>query len=126
MPLRCRRPHRSSRWRQPYHHVPFRQDTTYLTVGERTNTNGSKAFREAMVAGRWEACVEIARDQTRDGAHLLDVCVDYVGRDGAADMAQVVFRLATAATLPLVLDSTEPEVIQAGLECSGAGAWSTR
>ena len=60
--------------------------------------------------------MEIARAQTRDGAHLLDVCVDYVGRDGAADMAEVAGRLATAATLPLVLDSTEPEVIRAGLE----------
>jgi 5-methyltetrahydrofolate--homocysteine methyltransferase len=102
-----------------YQHVPFRQDTTYLTVGERTNTNGSKAFREAMLSGDWEDCVEIAREQTRDGAHLLDVCVDYVGRDGAADMHEVAFRFATASTLPLVLDSTEPGVIEAGLECLG-------
>jgi 5-methyltetrahydrofolate--homocysteine methyltransferase len=102
-----------------YQHVPFRQDTTYLTVGERTNTNGSKAFRDAMLGGDWEDCVEIAREQTRDGAHLLDVCVDYVGRDGAADMHEVAFRFATASTLPLVLDSTEPPVIEAGLECLG-------
>ena len=66
-----------------YQHVPFRQDITYLSVGERTNTNGSKAFREAMLEGRWDDCVEIAREQVRDGAHVLDVCVDYVGRDGA-------------------------------------------
>ena len=99
-----------------YQHVPFRQDTSFLAIGERTNANGSKAFREALVAGRYDDCVEIARAQTRDGAHLLDVCVDYVGRDGAADMAEVAGRLATAATLPLVLDSTEPEVIRAGLE----------
>jgi 5-methyltetrahydrofolate--homocysteine methyltransferase len=102
-----------------YQHVPFRQDTTYLTIGERTNTNGSRAFRDAMLSGNWEDCVEIARDQTRDGAHLLDVCVDYVGRDGAADMHEVAFRFATASTLPLVLDSTEPAVIEAGLECLG-------
>ena len=88
-------------------------------IGERTNTNGSKAFRDAMLAGDWEDCVEIAREQTRDGAHLLDVCVDYVGRDGAADMHEVAFRFATASTLPLVLDSTEPAVIEAGLECLG-------
>ncbi len=105
-----------------YQHVPFRQDTAFLAIGERTNANGSKAFREAMLAGRYEDCVEIARAQTRDGAHLLDVCVDYVGRDGAADMAQVVSRLATAATLPLVLDSTEPDVIRAGLELLGGRA----
>jgi 5-methyltetrahydrofolate--homocysteine methyltransferase len=105
-----------------YQHVPFRQDTAFLAIGERTNANGSKAFREAMVEGRYEDCVEIARAQTRDGAHLLDVCVDYVGRDGAADMRQVVSRLATAATLPLVLDSTEPAVIEAGLELTGGRA----
>ncbi len=99
-----------------YSHVPFRQDTSFLAIGERTNANGSKAFREALLDGRYDDCVEIARAQTRDGAHLLDVCVDYVGRDGAADMAEVASRLATAATLPLVLDSTEPEVIRAGLE----------
>ena len=99
-----------------YQHVPFRQDTSFLAIGERTNANGSKAFRDALIEGRYEDCVEIARAQTRDGAHLLDLCVDYVGRDGPADMAEVAGRLATAATLPLVIDSTEPEVIQTGLE----------
>ena len=99
-----------------YQHVPFRQDTSFLAIGERTNANGSKAFREALLAGRLDDCVEIARQQTRDGAHLLDVCVDYVGRDGCADMTEVAGRLATAATLPLVIDSTEPEVVRAGLE----------
>ncbi len=102
-----------------YQHVPFRQDTTYLTIGERTNANGSKAFREAMLADRWDDCVEIAREQTRDGAHLLDVCIDYVGRDGEADMVEVAGRFATASTLPLVLDSTEPAVLEAGLERLG-------
>jgi 5-methyltetrahydrofolate--homocysteine methyltransferase len=105
-----------------YQHVPFRQDTTYLSIGERTNANGSKAFREAMLAGRWDECVAIARQQTRDGAHLLDVCVDYVGRDGVADMREVVSRLATSSTLPLVLDSTEPAVLEAGLELVGGRA----
>ena len=105
-----------------YQHVPFRQDTAFLSIGERTNANGSKAFREAMLEGRYEDCVQIARAQTRDGAHLLDVCVDYVGRDGAADMREVVGRFATAATLPLVLDSTEPAVIEAGLEMTGGRA----
>ncbi len=105
-----------------YQHVPFRQDTAFLAIGERTNANGSKAFREAMLAGKYDECVQIARSQTRDGAHLLDVCVDYVGRDGVADMRQIVSRLATAATLPLVLDSTEPEVLRAGLELTGGRA----
>src|SRR4051794_11759648 len=72
-----------------YQTVPFRQDLSVLMVGERTNANGSKAFRDAMLAERWDDCVDIAREQTRDGAHILDVCVDYVGRDGVADMEEV-------------------------------------
>ncbi|WP_199432170.1 methionine synthase [Qaidamihabitans albus] len=102
-----------------YQAVPFRQDASVLMIGERTNANGSKAFREAMVEGRFEDCVQIARAQTRDGAHLLDLCVDYVGRDGAADMAELAGRLATASTLPIMLDSTEPAVLRAGLERLG-------
>jgi 5-methyltetrahydrofolate--homocysteine methyltransferase len=105
-----------------YQHVPFRQDTSYLAIGERTNANGSRAFREAMLEERWDDCVKIARDQARDGAHMLDLCVDYVGRDGVADMKELAFRFATAATLPIVLDSTEPPVIQAGLEMLGGRA----
>jgi len=100
--------------------VPFRQDASVLMIGERTNANGSKAFREAMLAARFEECVQIARAQTRDGAHLIDVCVDYVGRDGTADMAALTGRLATASTLPIMLDSTEPAVLRAGLERLGA------
>jgi 5-methyltetrahydrofolate--homocysteine methyltransferase len=96
--------------------VPFRQDTSYLSIGERTNANGSKAFREAMLADRWDDCIDIARAQIRDGAHLLDLCIDYVGRDGAADMQTAAFRLATSSTLPIVLDSTEPAVLRTGLE----------
>lgn len=102
-----------------YQAVPFRQDASVLMVGERTNADGSKAFREAMLAGRYQDCVEIARDQTRDGAHLLDLNVDYVGRDGVADMRALAGRLATASTLPIMLDSTEPDVLRAGLECLG-------
>ncbi|HEY6497105.1 MAG TPA: methionine synthase [Trebonia sp.] len=105
-----------------YSHVPFRQDTAFLAIGERTNANGSKAFREALLAEDFSGCVDIARSQTRDGAHLLDVCVDYVGRDGVADMREIAGRFATAATLPLVLDSTEPAVIEAGLELIGGRA----
>jgi 5-methyltetrahydrofolate--homocysteine methyltransferase len=102
-----------------YAAVPFRQDTSVLMIGERTNANGSKKFREAMLAEDWETCVGIARDQTREGAHLIDLCVDYVGRDGVADMAELAGRLATASTLPVMLDSTEPEVLRAGLERLG-------
>jgi 5-methyltetrahydrofolate--homocysteine methyltransferase len=102
-----------------YHHVPFAQEASVLMVGERTNANGSKAFRDAMLAGDWQRCIEVAREQARDGSHLLDLCVDYVGRDGRADMREVAARFATASTLPIMLDSTEPAVIEAGLESLG-------
>ena len=105
-----------------YQSVPFRQDTTYLTIGERTNANGSKAFREAMLDANWDDCVDIARAQIRDGAHVLDLCIDYVGRDGVADMQNLAGRFATASTLPIMLDSTEAAVIEAGLEMLGGRA----
>ncbi|MFC4514256.1 MULTISPECIES: methionine synthase [Streptomyces] len=105
-----------------YQTVPFRQDTSYLAIGERTNANGSKKFREAMLDGRWDDCVEMAREQIREGAHMLDLCVDYVGRDGVADMEELAGRFATASTLPVVLDSTEVGVIRAGLEKLGGRA----
>ncbi len=102
-----------------YQFVPFRQDLTYLAIGERTNANGSRAFRDALLAEDWQTCVEIARDQIRDGAHMLDLSVDYVGRNGVADMKELASRFATSSTLPIVLDSTEPAVLQAGLEHLG-------
>jgi 5-methyltetrahydrofolate--homocysteine methyltransferase len=105
-----------------YAAVPLRQDAGVLMVGERTNTNGSKAFREALLAGGWEKVVDIGRDAVREGAHVIDLCVDYVGRDGTVDMRDAASRLATASTLPIMLDSTEPPVIEAGLECLGGRA----
>jgi 5-methyltetrahydrofolate--homocysteine methyltransferase len=117
--LANRRPRPEAGVASLYQHVPFRQDTSFLSIGERTNANGSLAFKKAMLEERWDDCIEIARDQTRDGAHLLDVCIDYVGRDGVEDMKSIAGRFATASTLPLVLDSTEPAVIEAGLELLG-------
>ena len=73
-----------------YIQVPFGQDASYLNIGERINANGSKAFREAMLAENWDECIEIAKAQARDGAHVLDLCVDYVGRDGVADMKELI------------------------------------
>jgi 5-methyltetrahydrofolate--homocysteine methyltransferase len=102
-----------------YTSTPFHQDASVLMIGERTNANGSKAFREAMIAEDWQRCLDIAKDQTRDGAHLLDLCVDYVGRDGVADMNELASRLATSSTLPIMLDSTETPVLRAGLEHLG-------
>ncbi|MCU1621616.1 MAG: metH [Frankiales bacterium] len=105
-----------------YAAVPFTQDAGVLMVGERTNTNGSKAFREALLAADWEKVTDIAREAVREGAHMIDLCVDYVGRDGAVDMREAAAKLATASTLPIMLDSTEPPAIEAGLECLGGRA----
>ncbi|MYW65203.1 methionine synthase [Streptomyces sp. SID8379] len=118
----ARAPHPEPGAASLYQTVPFRQDTAYMAIGERTNANGSKKFREAMLEARWDDCVEMARDQIREGAHMLDLCVDYVGRDGVADMKELAGRFATASTLPIVLDSTEVPVIRAGLEKLGGRA----
>ena len=105
-----------------YTAVPFHQDTSFLVIGERTNANGSKKFREAMLEADWDTCLAMAREQVREGAHVLDVCVDYVGRDGAADMDEVASRFATQVSAPLVMDSTESPVLEAGLQWIGGRA----
>ena len=102
-----------------YQAVPFDQEATIFNVGERTNANGSKAFREAMLEERYSDCLEIAKGQTREGAHMLDLCVDYVGRDGSYDMRELASRLATGSTLPVMVDSTDADVIETGLELLG-------
>jgi 5-methyltetrahydrofolate--homocysteine methyltransferase len=102
-----------------YSSVPFRQDTSFLVVGERTNANGSKRFREAMLEADWDTCVAMARDQIKEGAHVIDVCVDYTGADGVADMTEIASRFATQASVPLMVDSTEGPVARAALEWIG-------
>ena len=102
-----------------YSPVALHQDASFLMIGERTNANGSRKFREAMLAGDYDTCTAMAGEQIKEGAHVLDVCVDYVGRDGTADMAEIASRFATQANAPLVLDSTEPEVMEAGLQHVG-------
>ncbi len=99
-----------------YSHVPYDQSPSFLVVGERTNANGSKKFREAMLADDWDTCVAMAREAVKGGSHVLDVCVDYTGEDGVDDMKEVASRFATQATVPIMLDSTEPPVIEAGLQ----------
>src|SRR5207244_846466 len=105
-----------------YSAVSFAQDTSFLVLGERTNANGSKKFRDAMLDADWDTCVQMAREQVKEGAHVLDVCVDYVGRDGTVDMNEIASRLATQASVPLVMDSTEPQVMEAGLQWIGGRA----
>ncbi|MGC8628179.1 MAG: methionine synthase [Acidimicrobiales bacterium] len=99
-----------------YAHVPYDQSPSVLNIGERTNANGSKAFRDAMLAKDWGTCTTMAKDAVRAGSHVLDVCVDYTGSDGPANMAEIAQRFATQATLPLMLDSTEASVIESGLQ----------
>jgi 5-methyltetrahydrofolate--homocysteine methyltransferase len=105
-----------------YSAVSLQQDLSTLMIGERTNANGSKKFREAMLDGDYDTCTAMASEQIKSGAHVLDVCVDYVGRDGTGDMDEIASRFATQANAPLVLDSTEPEVIEAGLQWIGGRA----
>jgi 5-methyltetrahydrofolate--homocysteine methyltransferase len=102
-----------------YSHVPFEQDTSFLIIGERTNANGSKKFRDAMLEGDWDLCALMGREQLNEGAHVLDLCVDYVGRDGTLDMDELASRFGTQVAAPLVLDSTEPQVMEAGLQHIG-------
>lgn len=105
-----------------YSFTSFEQDTSFLIIGERTNANGSRKFRESLLAEDWDACVQMGKDQVKEGAHLVDLCVDYVARDGAADMDELAARFATQVGVPLVLDSTEPEVMEAGLQRIGGRA----
>src|SRR4051795_240736 len=98
-----------------YSPVTMDQSPSVLIIGERTNANGSKAFRDAMLAGDYDTCTKMATEQIREGAHVLDVCVDYVGRYGTADMDEIAKRFATQASVPLVMDSTEWQVMEAGL-----------
>ncbi len=102
-----------------YQAVTLRQDAAVLAIGERTNANGSKKFRELLAAGDVDGMVQMAREQVKHGSHLLDVCTAYVGRDEIADMTAVIKRFATDVTVPLVIDSTEVPVIEAALKLVG-------
>ncbi|NEQ21504.1 MAG: methionine synthase [Microcoleus sp. SIO2G3] len=102
-----------------YSAQPYEQDNSFLIVGERLNASGSKKCRDLLNAEDWDGLVSLAKSQVREGAHVLDVNVDYVGRDGVRDMHELVSRLVTNVTLPLMLDSTEWEKMEAGLKVAG-------
>jgi len=102
-----------------YSAQPYDQDNSFLIVGERLNASGSKKCRDLLNAEDWDGLVSLAKSQVREGAHILDVNVDYVGRDGVRDMHELVSRLVTNVTLPLMLDSTEWEKMEAGLKVAG-------
>ena len=102
-----------------YQRVTVAQENSFLMVGERCNTSGSKAFREMLLAGDWDGMVQLARQQVRGGAMVLDLCVDYVGRDGVRDMTEVASRFATQVQVPIMVDSTEGPVIESALKHLG-------
>jgi 5-methyltetrahydrofolate--homocysteine methyltransferase len=102
-----------------YGQVPLRQENAWLSIGERCNANGSRKFRGLQEAGDWDGCVEMAREQAREGSHTLDLCTAFVGRDEVADMSQAVTRMRGAVTAPLVIDSTEYPVLEAALKLYG-------
>lgn len=105
-----------------YTSVPHRQDLSFLVIGERLNATGSRAFRDLVLAEDLDGMVALAKEQAAEGAHVLDVMVDYVGRDGVPDMQRLVKELRTQSTLPLVFDSTEPPVIETALKLYGGKA----
>ncbi len=102
-----------------YSAQPYDQDNSFLIIGERLNASGSKKVRELLNAEDWDGLVAVARSQVKEGAHILDVNVDYVGRDGEKDMHDLVSRLVTNVNLPLMIDSTEWQKMEAGLKVAG-------
>jgi 5-methyltetrahydrofolate--homocysteine methyltransferase len=102
-----------------YGTTPYLQDNSFLIIGERLNASGSKKVRELLAEEDWDGLVAVARGQVKENAHVLDVNVDYVGRDGERDMRELVSRLVTNVNLPLMLDSTEWQKMEAGLKMVG-------
>jgi 5-methyltetrahydrofolate--homocysteine methyltransferase len=102
-----------------YSQVPLRQENAYLSIGERCNANGSRAFRRMQEQGDWDGCVEMGREQVKEGSHTLDVCTAFVGRNEIADMTEVVTRMRGAINAPLVIDSTEYPVLEAAMKLYG-------
>lgn len=99
-----------------YQFQPYKQDTSFLIVGEKTNANGSKAFREMLAAENWEGLTELARELEGEGSHVLDVCTAYVGRDEARDMKTLLGYYNRHITVPIMIDSTEWPVIEVSLQ----------
>ena len=98
-----------------FHSVPLDQDTGPLIVGERTNANGSKKFRELMLAGDVEGMLQMAKEQAHEGSHVLDVCTAYVGRDEAGDMLKFLRPMVQQVTAPVMIDSTQIDVVEKAL-----------
>lgn len=114
-----RQPHYEPSAASIYSTQPYVQDNSFLIVGERLNASGSKKCRDLLNAEDWDGLVALAKEQVKEGAHILDVNVDYVGRDGVRDMHELVSRVVTNVNLPLMLDSTEWQKMEAGLKVAG-------
>ena len=102
-----------------YNPVEYRQDNSFLNIGERMNASGSRKFKGLLEAESWDEIVSLARAQVREGANILDINVDYAGRDNAADMAEVVHRVVKQVDVPVMIDSTQLKTIEAGLKHAG-------
>ncbi|MCI0629339.1 MAG: homocysteine S-methyltransferase family protein [Phycisphaerales bacterium] len=102
-----------------YNSVDFVQESSFLIVAERTNSNGSRKFKKLLDEENWDGLVSMARDEVKDGSHLLDVCVDFVGRNGVRDMSEVISRYIRQVNAPIMLDSTQADVLEAGLKRAG-------
>lgn len=105
-----------------FQQVELRQDNAILSIGERCNANGSKKFREAQDREDWDTCLDMAKEQIREGSHTLDVCTAFVGRNEVSDMSEMISRLRGSVTAPLVIDSTELVVLEAALKLYGGKA----
>ena len=114
-----RHPHHEPSAASIYTTQPYIQDNSFLIVGEKLNASGSKKCRDLLNTEDWDSLVSLAKSQVREGAHILDVNVDYVGRDGVKDMHELASRLVNNITLPLMLDSTEWQKMEAGLKVAG-------
>ncbi len=99
-----------------YTATDFKQESSFLIVAERTNANGSKKFKQMLDAEDWDGLASIAKAEVRDGSHVLDVCVDFVGRDGVRDMRETLARMVRQVNAPIMIDSTQADVIEAGLQ----------
>ena len=102
-----------------YIQQPYVQDASFLIIGERVNASGSKKMRDLLNTGDWDGLVALGKEQEREGAHILDVNVDFVGRDGESDMHELASRLVTNVKIPLMFDSTEWQKMEAGLQHAG-------
>jgi len=99
-----------------YQAMELIQDPRPLIIGERTNANGSRKFRDCLLADDFQACLAIGQEQEASGAHVLDLCAAYVSRDETADMLELVKLFASSIKIPLMIDSTTPATIEACLK----------